>query len=270
MELTREYDRTWLDAKSLRSIIDRFLSFKKAEEEIKYLRLLVDRNADSWKYDSLEEFFAETSKPARYAGVSMSISDSNLVIHNWSNISATSVSVSAKSREQIVTVFNEVDACAKKCYLPLPPPPIPQPKIEPEPEPFRVFIGHGGSLQWRDLKDHLQDQHHYEVIAYETGARAGHEIRDVIQEMLQKSSFAVLVMTGEDEQPDGKFRARQNVIHEIGLFQGKLGFHRAIVLVEDSTETFSNIAGVQQIRYSKDRIKETFGDVLAALKREQD
>ena len=57
-------------------------------------------------------------------------------------------------------------------------------------------------------------------------------------------------------------------MHESGLFQGKLGFSRAIILLEDGTEEFSNIAGLQQIRFSKGKIKESFGDVLAVLKRE--
>jgi predicted nucleotide-binding protein len=82
-----------------------------------------------------------------------------------------------------------------------------------------VFVGHGGSRQWRDLKDHLHEQHGYEVIAYETGSRAGHSIRDVIESMLDKASVAILVMTGEDKQPDGTFCARQNVVHELGLFK---------------------------------------------------
>jgi predicted nucleotide-binding protein len=75
-------------------------------------------------------------------------------------------------------------------------------------------------------------------------------------------------MTAEDETVEGEFRARQNVVHEIGLFQGKLGFSRAIVLVEDGVELFSNLQGVQQIRYSKGNIRETYGDVLATLRRE--
>jgi len=135
-------------------------------------------------------------------------------------------------------------------------------------QPPVVFVGHGGSGLWRDLKDHLQDKHGYDVQAYEIGSRAGHTIRDILEEMLEESSFALLVLTGEDETKDGKLHARQNVVHETGLFQGKLGFSRAIVLLEDGTEEFSNIAGIQQIRFSKGNIKETFGDVLAVLKRE--
>ena len=90
----------------------------------------------------------------------------------------------------------------------------------------------------------------------------------MIAEVLDKSSFAILVMTGEDVMEDGTVRARQNVIHETGLFQGRLGFTRTIVLMEEGTEEFSNIHGVNQIRYTKGKIKETFGDVLAVLKRE--
>ena len=131
-----------------------------------------------------------------------------------------------------------------------------------------IFIGHGRSGQWRDLKDHLQDKHEYNVIAYETGARAGHSIRDILESMLEESSFAILVFTGEDKTEDGLMHARQNVIHEAGLFQGRLGFNRAIILLEEGTEDMSNVHGIQQIRYSKNNIKETFGDVLATLKRE--
>ena len=69
------------------------------------------------------------------------------------------------------------------------PPETPQPKI---------FIGHGRSSQWRDLKDHLHDQHGYDVVAYEIGTRAGQTIRDILEEMLIQSSFAILLMTGED------------------------------------------------------------------------
>jgi predicted nucleotide-binding protein len=86
--------------------------------------------------------------------------------------------------------------------------------------------------------------------------------------MLEKSSFALLVMTAEDETSEGLKRARQNVVHEAGLFQGRLGFKRALMLVEKDLDLFSNVDGIQYLEYSKGNIKETFGDVLATLKRE--
>lgn len=131
-----------------------------------------------------------------------------------------------------------------------------------------VFLGHGRSRLWRDLKDHLQDHHGIRVTAYETGARAGYTIQEVLQELSSEASIAFLVHTGEDMDKDGKAHARENVIHETGLFQGKLSFKRAIVLLEDDCNEFSNIAGLQQLRFAKDNIKEVFGDVLAVLRRE--
>lgn len=135
------------------------------------------------------------------------------------------------------------------------------------PKPL-IFIGHGQSPLWRDVKDHLHDLHGYDVISYESGSRAGHTIRDVIAELLEKASFGILIMTGEDRHQDGSLSARPNVIHEVGLFQGRLGFTKAIVLLEEETQEFSNLHGVNQIRFAKGNIRETFGDVLAVLRRE--
>jgi hypothetical protein len=52
------------------------------------------------------------------------------------------------------------------------------------------------------------------------------------------------------------------------LRDNALGFSRAIVLLEQGTEEFSNLHGIQQIRFAKGNVRETFGDVLAALRRE--
>ena len=73
--------------------------------------------------------------------------------------------------------------------------------------------------------------------------------------MLDAAAIALIVMTAEDEQVDGKLRARMNVIHEAGLFQGRLGFSKAIVLLEEGCEEFSNISGLGQITdYPKGKI----------------
>ena len=75
-------------------------------------------------------------------------------------------------------------------------------------------------------------------------------------------------MTGEDEQPDGKVRARMNVVHEAGLFQGRLGFTRAIVVLEEGCEAFSNIEGLRQIRFPMGNIKAAFEEIRQVLERE--
>jgi predicted nucleotide-binding protein len=86
--------------------------------------------------------------------------------------------------------------------------------------------------------------------------------------MLAKASFAVLLMTAEDLTGENTLRARQNVVHEAGLFQGHLGFTRAIVIRQESVEEYSNIAGLQYISFSGDAIEQTFPELRRVLHRE--
>ncbi len=59
-----------------------------------------------------------------------------------------------------------------------------------------------------------------------------------------------------------------NVIHEAGLFQGRLGFERTIILLEEGCEEFSNIQGLGQIRFPSGNIKAIFEDIRHVLERE--
>ena len=86
--------------------------------------------------------------------------------------------------------------------------------------------------------------------------------------MLDKADIAFIVHTAEDEMPGAPTRARENVVHEAGLFQGKLGFARAIIILERGCSEYSNIVGLGQIRFDKDQINGTFGDVVQVLQRE--
>lgn len=132
----------------------------------------------------------------------------------------------------------------------------------------RVFIGHGGSPQWRELKDYVQDQLGVPVDEFNRVPTAGYSTIARLSEMLDSAAMAFLVMTAEDETPDGELRARQNVIHEVGLFQGRLGFDKAIVMVEEGCEGFSNIHGLTQVRYPEGNISAKFHEVRAVLERE--
>ena len=131
-----------------------------------------------------------------------------------------------------------------------------------------VFIGHGQSLQWRVLKDFIQDRLKLGWIEFNRDVVAGIPTTQRLQEMLDKSSFALLVMTAEDEHPDHTAHARENVVHEIGLFQGRLGFQKAIILLEKGCSEFSNIHGLSQIRFSSNDIASCFEDVRRVLERE--
>jgi predicted nucleotide-binding protein len=263
MKKEQQYRRSVFNANVVQEALETFRQLIPAEETERYnSRIVQKEDGVQWSFDNDDEYFAEYRRGFAYSLYRVNYGEHEFVCSNFHS-KTTKVSVGAPSRQEIERVFDIFEKHRLEAEIPQPPAPPPAP-----PPPPVVFIGHGRSGQWRDLKDHLQDQHGYQIQAYEIGARAGHVIRDILEEMLTKSSFAVLVMTAEDEMLDEQFRARQNVVHEIGLFQGKLGFSRAIVLVEEGVEVFSNLQGIQQIRFSKGNIRETYGDVLATLRRE--
>ncbi len=131
-----------------------------------------------------------------------------------------------------------------------------------------VFIGHGRSPLWARLKLFLQEELGLRTECYESESRVGESIVPILEGMLEKADFAVLILTAEDETATGSMRARQNVVHEVGLFQSKLGFKRAILLKQDGVEDFTNIAGLQYIPFPNNNIEQSFYQLQRTLKRE--
>jgi predicted nucleotide-binding protein len=134
--------------------------------------------------------------------------------------------------------------------------------------PKCVFIGHGRSIVWARLQIFLEKNLNLRTVNYESESRVGESIVPILEKMLNQATFAVLILTAEDETVSGSKRARQNVIHEAGLFQGKLGFRKAILLRQEGTEDFSNVAGLQYVSFSGDKIEQTFWELQEVLKRE--
>jgi predicted nucleotide-binding protein len=228
-----------------------------------YLYMTEDLRRD---YVNEEEFFADyitAPDSAHYLRKFRVRNRDKGLLRIWSTPAApplkdvrVSVKVEAKEPSQIKAVLNVFESNKEKSLLP-----VETPKKKPI-----VFIGHGHSEDWKQLRDHLQDMHGFEVEAYESGPRAGNTIENVLETMLAKATIAFFVMTGEDETVAGSMNPRLNVVHELGLFQGKLGFKKAIILLKRGAAEFSNIAGLQQIRFTD--IREVFGDVVATINRE--
>lgn len=131
------------------------------------------------------------------------------------------------------------------------------PRAQQRKEGDMIFIGHGRSPAWKDLRDFIKNRLDLPVDEINRVAIAGATTVERLQEMLDSACFAFLVMTAEDEDSEGKARARQNVVHEVGLFQGRLGFKKAI------------ITGLSQIRFPKGNIGTKFEDIRRVLERER-
>jgi hypothetical protein len=131
-----------------------------------------------------------------------------------------------------------------------------------------VFIGHGGSHIWLALKNFLTERLGLDCDEFNAESVAGMSTTKRLQVMLDRAAFAFLVMTGEDRHADGAAHARENVIHEAGLFQGRLGFERAIILLEEGCTQFSNIHGLTTIRFPKGDIEPAYEKIRGVLERE--
>jgi predicted nucleotide-binding protein len=255
MEKTKYYNNVKFPVSTIREAYNKFIGLlSNIEPKGKPSTLIVTADDESWDFDNIEEFYAayldcDTFQYYHYAQNKRfsikGISSGDVII-----------SIAHSEKAAIESVFNIFERDLDSSTF------------STEDEEITIFIGHGNNQDWRDLKDHLHEKHGFNVITYEIGPRAGTSVKDVLEEMLDESSMAFLVMTAEDIKNDGEVHARENVIHEIGLFQGHLGFERAIILLEDGVKEFSNILGVNQIRFDKGRIRETFGEVLATIKRE--
>jgi hypothetical protein len=128
-----------------------------------------------------------------------------------------------------------------------------------------VFIGHGRSEQWRRLKDFLNDRLHLRWEEFNSIPLAGLSNKERLQQLLESCTFAFLVMTAEDTDGSGALHARENVVHEVGLFQGRMGFDRAIVLLEEGCTEFSNIQGISQLRFPSGKIDAAFEEIRRLL-----
>jgi predicted nucleotide-binding protein len=131
-----------------------------------------------------------------------------------------------------------------------------------------VFIGHGRSPLWRELKDFIQGRLQLPWDEFNRVPVAGVTNQARLAEMLEAAAVAFMIMTAEDETAEGAMQARMNVIHEVGLFQGRLGFTKAIVVLEEGCAEFSNIQGLGQIRFPAGNIGACFEEIRLVLERE--
>jgi predicted nucleotide-binding protein len=269
MRKSTRYYGAHFNVAALRATYNKFKEVvEKAHRKVEHLNTSVNSRGSgpgagyTVKYNTLDECYAaaEGGLPKIHAISDNFQYDFAITAESFGR---TAFDVQAPTIEEIDAVFGTLEGHFESCRIP-----NWGHSDEEEDKPVKLFIGHGRDSQWRDLKDHLQDKHGFKVVAYEIGSRAGHTIRDILTYMMDESSLAFLVMTGEDKQEDGTMRARQNVVHEAGLFQGRLGFNRAIVLLEEGTDSFSNVDGLQHIPFAKGHIASTFGEVLSVIWRE--
>jgi predicted nucleotide-binding protein len=127
-----------------------------------------------------------------------------------------------------------------------------------------VFIGHGHSDDWRAVLDWLRDGLELQVEEFNLKPNVGVPNTILLGRMLDQAAVAIMVMTPEVKHEDGTWHARENILHEIGLLQGRLGFERVAILKEETVKSFSNIDGLTVIPFKAGQFANS-PDVQAAL-----
>jgi hypothetical protein len=132
---------------------------------------------------------------------------------------------------------------------------------------YRVFLGHGHGSDWKTIQQALESAG-FRVEAYESGGIAGQTAISIIIDMIHRCSSAVIYMTPDDLLSDGKtHRARQNVVHEIGLAQGILGQLRTVIVQHEDVEMPTNLAGVNVVRHAPSALHDKLAEIVAYVEK---
>lgn len=113
----------------------------------------------------------------------------------------------------------------------------------------RIFIVHGRDNEPKEAAARFLDSLGYEPVILHEQANRGRTIIEKFREEAADVGFAVVLMTPDDVMPSGEFRARQNVILELGFFLGQLGPDRVAAIVKGKLETPSDFDGVVYTPY---------------------
>jgi predicted nucleotide-binding protein len=138
-----------------------------------------------------------------------------------------------------------------------------QPKQEPA---RRVFLSHGRSNDWRAVQLFIEKDVGLLTLELAQEANIG---RTIIEKLIDNSSrceSAVIVMTGDDVANEDEARVRENVMHEIGFFQGRYGRSFVILLHEEGVNVPTNLAGVAYVPFPKGNIEAGFYVLQRELK----
>lgn len=130
----------------------------------------------------------------------------------------------------------------------------------------RVFISHGRAPDWREIQAYIEKDIGLDSLELAQEPNQGRTILAKLADSAGRCDSAVIVMTGDDLDADGQSKARENVIHEIGYFQGRYGLDRVVLLHEDGVNIPSNIHGVVYTPFAKGAISACTGLLSRELK----
>jgi sugar/nucleoside kinase (ribokinase family) len=135
-------------------------------------------------------------------------------------------------------------------------------------QPRGVFIVHDEGPHWQTVKDFLAEVCRLPAYELESSQLNGDEVAELLRRQLARCSFAVCLLSARKTTPGTRAQADQNLVYQAGIFQGRYGFGRVALLVEEGCDTFSNIAGLIRMDFPYGQVDSTFIGLERMLKRE--
>lgn len=130
----------------------------------------------------------------------------------------------------------------------------------------KVFISYGhNELLKLKLKEFIRERLKREIVILDELPNSGLTVVEKLEKASTYCNCAIILLTRDDEVVDGGRRARQNVIHEIGFFQGKYGRNRVILICEKGVDIFSNISGIMRIEFEADHFEAVYDSIRREL-----
>jgi predicted nucleotide-binding protein len=133
-------------------------------------------------------------------------------------------------------------------------------------KPRRVFVTHGRAQDWRAVKDFIETDVQLKTAELAQQPNLGRTVIEKLLDTADGCDSAVIVMTGDDVTDQGEARVRENVMHEIGFFQGRYGRDRVILMHEDDVNVPTNLSGVVYSSFPKGRVEACFHLLQRELK----
>jgi predicted nucleotide-binding protein len=130
----------------------------------------------------------------------------------------------------------------------------------------RVFLTHGHSEDWRRVQPFIEKDVAIPTIELAQEPNQGRTIIEKLIDNADRCDSAVIVMTGDDVANEDEARVRENVMHEIGFFQGRYGRSQVVLLHEEGVNIPTNLSGVAYIPFAKGNIEGGFHVLQRELK----
>ena len=144
---------------------------------------------------------------------------------------------------------------------------------------FTVFIIHGHSPEIHKIERFIKDELNFKAIVLKD-SYTGQNIIDKFKKTIwDKACCAVAIMSPDDKLNEGNFRARQNVIYEMGYCSGVFdGYYQEdedgeleqepVIMIREKTidmRDLSDLLGVEYLEYTQGSIEVVFNHLRKAL-----